>query len=87
MKKAEKMLARTILVSKMWRTYHRFDMTANISILAYNLGGPLVSFRNDNEPILIGVVSWGRGCGQPKSPGVYARVTAVRSWIKSVSGI
>ena len=36
---------------------------------------------------IVGVTSFGQGCGDPNYPGVYARVTEVRSWIKStVSG-
>lgn len=30
---------------------------------------------------LIGVVSWGIGCGKPKYAGVYAKVSVLRSWI------
>lgn len=39
-------------------------------------GGPLVY-----EGVLHGVVSFGRGCGRPFSPGVYARVSSSTKWI------
>ncbi|XP_055308748.1 trypsin-7-like [Sitodiplosis mosellana] len=50
-------------------------------------GGPLsIKIENDTAS-LIGVVSFGNGCAKPKSPGVYARVSSIRPWIKSVTGI
>ncbi|KAH6692220.1 extracellular trypsin protease [Plectosphaerella plurivora] len=41
-------------------------------------GGPLI---DANTKTLMGVVSWGRGCADARSPGVYARVDAMRSFI------
>lgn len=45
-------------------------------------GGPLV-----HEGVLHGVVSWGKGCAEKGFPGVYAKVAAVRSWIKESTGV
>ncbi len=30
---------------------------------------------------LVGIISFGAACGKPPYPGVYARVTKMKSWI------
>lgn len=44
-------------------------------------GGPLFYEKGDGTDVLVGVVSWGRGCGWL---GVYARVSNYLDWIASV---
>jgi Trypsin len=41
-------------------------------------GGPLLTDGN----VLVGVVSWGYGCGRPTYPGVYSRVSGLLDWIE-----
>uniref|UniRef100_A0A3B3DGL4 Transmembrane serine protease 15 n=1 Tax=Oryzias melastigma TaxID=30732 RepID=A0A3B3DGL4_ORYME len=43
-------------------------------------GGPLMCLE-DARWTLIGVTSFGVGCGRPERPGAYARVSAFASWI------
>ncbi|KAJ0391336.1 hypothetical protein P43SY_003447 [Pythium insidiosum] len=48
-------------------------------------GGPL-TVQTDAGEALVGVVSWGNGCGLAGYPGVYARVSIAKGWIDSVLG-
>ena len=43
--------------------------------------GPL-TYDDQGRAVVVGVVSWGHGCGEADYPGVYDRVTAVLPWIK-----
>jgi secreted trypsin-like serine protease len=44
-------------------------------------GGPLV-WRTSDGPVLVGVVSSGKGCARKLQYGVYTRVSTYRDWIK-----
>uniref|UniRef100_A0A2I3NIJ7 Plasminogen activator n=1 Tax=Papio anubis TaxID=9555 RepID=A0A2I3NIJ7_PAPAN len=44
-------------------------------------GGPLVCL-NDGRMTLVGIISWGLGCGQKDVPGVYTKVTNYLDWIQ-----
>lgn len=48
-------------------------------------GGPLVCERGGTWQV-VGVVSWGIGCGQPGVPGVYVKVAHYLDWISQVTG-
>ncbi|HTE52870.1 MAG TPA: trypsin-like serine protease [Kofleriaceae bacterium] len=47
-------------------------------------GGPLM-VRGADEWLLAGITSYGFGCAEPDSPGVYARVSVLSDWVKSVA--
>jgi len=46
-------------------------------------GGPLVCLI-DNVPVQVGVTSWGHGCADKNTAGVYVNVAAYLDWIHDV---
>jgi len=48
-------------------------------------GGPMVCKVRGRETLL-GIISWGYGCGRPNKPGVYTRVANYMDWLEGVMG-
>lgn len=44
-------------------------------------GGPLL-VHNEDKYEVVGIVSWGVGCGRPGYPGVYTRVSRYVNWLR-----
>ncbi len=46
-------------------------------------GGPLLLTPSDNpmDDSLVGIVSWGYGCGDSRYPGIYTRISRYYDWI------
>jgi secreted trypsin-like serine protease len=49
-------------------------------------GGPLTVVDVNGDPVLVGIVSWGKGCAQSKYYGVYTKVHNFVDWINSSCG-
>jgi secreted trypsin-like serine protease len=46
-------------------------------------GGPCMKKIKDYW-VLVGIVSWGSGCGEEKYPGVYTKVLSYHNWIREI---
>lgn len=45
-------------------------------------GGPLVVYDHRNDPVQVGVVSWGQGCAGANKYGIYSKVSSAYQWIQ-----
>ncbi|XP_062872719.1 transmembrane protease serine 4a [Trichomycterus rosablanca] len=57
-------------------------LEGNVDACQGDSGGPLVYF--EQRWMLVGVVSWGVGCGRKGQPGVYSNVDQMLNWVYSV---
>lgn len=55
-------------------------LTLSNYIFQGDSGGPLVC-QADDLWYLVGITSWGSGCGDKNKPGVYTKVSSVMPWI------
>ena len=49
-------------------------------------GGPLILKDNGGNPLIVGIVSFGEGCGMANAFGVYSRVSEFETWVKGFAG-
>lgn len=57
-----------------------------IFVLKGDGGGPLVC-QDDGYFELVGLVSWGFGCGRVDVPGVYVKVSSFIGWINQIISV
>ena len=59
-------------------------MSGCTAAFVFVLVGP-ITHTEDGQTTLVGLVSWGYGCAQVGSPGIYARVSRQIEWIKNIT--
>ena len=61
-------------------TFCAGNLAGGVDSCAGDSGGPL----RDGSGLVVGITSWGVGCGRRGLPGVYTRVGALTSWIDRI---
>jgi len=75
--------------------YHRSLVTGDMFLAINNVGGKMVDACTGDSGgpclklimgnwVLVGIVSWGSGCGKKGLPGVYTRVFSYNGWIRNI---
>ncbi|KAH7939938.1 hypothetical protein HPB52_019540 [Rhipicephalus sanguineus] len=58
----------------------------DIAVLVGDTGGPAISRVAKGRDVQVGIVSFGSGCAERGTPGVYTRVEAFTPWLQQVVG-
>jgi len=54
---------------------------SQVLFLQADSGGPLM-VRDEDRMAVVGIISTGIGCAQPKLPGIYTRISSYSTWIR-----
>ncbi|XP_042303514.1 transmembrane protease serine 12-like [Sceloporus undulatus] len=66
-----------------WNMFCAGSETGHVDSCQGDSGGPLMCyFPNSTRFYLVGITSFGAGCGQPGRPGIYIRALNYKSWIE-----
>ncbi|XP_032684632.1 trypsin-7-like isoform X2 [Odontomachus brunneus] len=69
-----------------------FEITSQMTCYGFQEGafdsckGDSGSALINKDGVLLGITSWGNGCGEPYSPGVYIDAILLRNWIRDKTG-
>uniref|UniRef100_A0A670ZTA4 Peptidase S1 domain-containing protein n=1 Tax=Pseudonaja textilis TaxID=8673 RepID=A0A670ZTA4_PSETE len=56
--------------------------TGDVDTCQGDSGGPLVCYLSDSKYYVVGITSYGIGCGRPKFPGVYTNLPKYMFWVR-----
>ncbi len=64
------------------RSFINLFVILSIDTCQGDSGGPLMMFTVSNQWVLVGLTSFGNGCAERSSSGVYTRIAAFEDWIR-----